>query len=53
MVQHTLLKIMMHLRLKNLLSGVYFFFVSTVVNCPFIPSLSVMKFCGIKFVAVI
>lgn len=51
MIRHILLKMMVHLRLKNLLSGVYFLF-SMLVNCPFIPYLSVIEFCRIKFVAV-
>lgn len=42
MTLHMLLKVMVHFRLKNLLSGVYFL-VSMVVNCPFIPYLSVME----------
>lgn len=50
--QHILLKMMVHLRLKSLLLGAYFL-VSMVVHCPFIPCLSVIEFCRIKFVVIV
>lgn len=49
MTKHILLKVMVHLSLQNLLSGgVFFWFVSVMINYPFIPCLSVIEFCRFK-----